>query len=98
MFDRVAHLLQFPAGLRVELALRVGARIVHAALEDVKVKQSMSVQAGQLRCGLSRRLQDHRRERRHCQARPSIIPRHVNRSSQSVTALCGYLHRITCFI
>lgn len=28
-------------------------------------------QVGQLRCGLSRRLQDHRRERRHCQARPS---------------------------
>ena len=35
LFDRVAHLLQFSAGLRVEFALRVGARVVHAALEDV---------------------------------------------------------------
>ena len=35
LFDRVAHLLQVSAGLRVELALRVGAGVVHAALEDV---------------------------------------------------------------
>ena len=35
LFDLVAHFLQVSAGLRVELALRVGARVVHAALEDV---------------------------------------------------------------
>ena len=35
LFDRVAHLLQPSAGLRVEFALRVGAGVVHAAFEDV---------------------------------------------------------------
>ena len=35
LFDRVSHFLQFSTGLRVEFALGVGARVVHAAFEDV---------------------------------------------------------------